>query len=203
MFTAREHRPLTRVCGWIIELRLWLECSVNGRSHIRCCAARCCAARCVIATIKIHRAAISQCACERPFGITVRGLGSRCRGANVLRLIVYGVLLMLCAETSSLISLILLLSSFVDACSLLYLSRYIRRWSRNNNPLLHGAKPLDCMVLAVEYCRFFFSCNATVTLLGGITCTECKDAACCYRCSVVCLSVCVSVGLNREPYRNG
>jgi len=31
-------------------------------------------------------------------------------------------------------------------------------------------------------------------LLGRIACTECKDAAAyCYRCSLVCLSVCLSV----------
>jgi len=39
------------------------------------------------------------------------------------------------------------------------------------------------------------------TLLGRIARTECKDAACCCRCSVVC--VCLSVGYNRKPYKNG
>jgi len=30
-----------------------------------------------------------------------------------------------------------------------------------------------------------------VKLLGRIACTECKDATCCYGCSVVCLCVCL------------
>jgi len=37
------------------------------------------------------------------------------------------------------------------------------------------------------------------SLLGRIACTDCKGAAYCYRCSVVC----VSVGHVRGPYKNG
>ena len=35
-------------------------------------------------------------------------------------------------------------------------------------------------------------------LLGLLACTEYKDAVYCYRCSVVCVSVCLSVGHNHE-----
>ena len=50
--------------------------------------------------------------------------------------------------------------------------------------------------------------NAAYYYLGllpsRIACTQCRDAACCYRCSVVCLCVCLSLcWTQREPYRNG
>ena len=42
--------------------------------------------------------------------------------------------------------------------------------------------------------------NTLVVRRGRIACTECRDAACCYGCSVVCLCVCWS---QNEPYKNG
>jgi len=34
-----------------------------------------------------------------------------------------------------------------------------------------------------------------------IACTDCNDAACCYRRSVICVSVCLSAKYNRKPYK--
>ena len=39
------------------------------------------------------------------------------------------------------------------------------------------------------------------TLLGRIAWAESKGTACCYRCSVICLSVCLSAGHSRTPYK--
>jgi len=46
-------------------------------------------------------------------------------------------------------------------------------------------------------------CVLMLIFLGHIACAECIDAASCYRCSMVGVSLCLSVGHKRESYKNG
>ena len=56
----------------------------------------------------------------------------------------------------------------------------------------------ESAALSVAVRKFYY-----LLLLGRIACTRACDAAHCYRCSVVCVSVGVSVEHNDESYKNG